>query len=430
LSLRRRALHGIAWSAGLSVATQALNFAMMSLLARALGKHAFGEWGILQSTLGTIGAVAQLSVSVAATRYIAELRHRDVHRAGAVLGLCSAVTLVTGPLAAIVTIAVSRPLAAELGSPALAQPVQLAALYLLLATLNGFQQGALAGLEQFRPLALLGLLYGVASVVLVPIMGRALGVSGAMFGLGIATLVSWIGHHLVLRRLLREAGIAVSYRDARRQLGVLFDFTVPATLAGIASMVAIWLSNVFLVHQPSGYEQMASFAAATNLKGLVLFAPTVTSRVSMPLLTNLLGNRDHETYRYALSRNLLLTTAGAAVLAAAVAAACKYLLVIFGHDYEGAAPIVAVLALSGVLEVASLGLYQHVFSAGWMWSALVMVVFRSVALVAVARALVGREGALGIAWAHVVSQAVAVLATYWIVRVKSRPEAQTAPGSA
>jgi O-antigen/teichoic acid export membrane protein len=431
LSLRRRALHGIAWSAGLSIATQPLNFAMMSLLARALGRHAFGEWGILQSTLGTIAAVAQLSVSTAATRYVAELRHRDPHRAGAVLGLLSAVSLVTAPLAAIATIAVSGPLAAELlGTPALAGPVQMSALYLLLLTMNGFQQGALAGLERFRPLALLGLLYGVASLVLVPTMGRAFGVSGAVLGLALATLASWIGHHLVLRRLLREAGITVSYRAARRERGVLFDFTVPATVAGIASMVGIWLSNVFLVHQPAGYEQMASLAAATNLKGLVLFAPTITSRVSAPLLTNLLGNRDHETYRYAFSRNLLLTTFGTFVLAAAVALSGKYLLLFFGRDFEGAAPMVAILALSGVLEVAALGLYQHIFSAGWMWSTAVIVILRSVALVAVSRALVGREGAIGIAWANVVSQAVALLASYWVVRARFRLEAPATPGSA
>jgi O-antigen/teichoic acid export membrane protein len=428
MSLQRRALRGVVWSGGLSVATQALNFAMVSLLARALGAHDFGEWGILQSTLGTIAILAQLSMSIAATRYVAELRHRDPRRAGSVLGLCSAVTFATGPIAGVIVWVASRHVATELlGTSDLTTPVRLSALYLIFFTLNGFQQGAIAGLEQFRPLALLGLFYGVSSAIVVPILGHAFGVGGAVAGLGVATALSWGAHHYVLRRLLHDAGIRVTYGALAQEGRVLLDFTLPATFAGIASMLGIWLSNLLVVHQTGGYEQMAALAAATNLKGLVLFAPTATSRVSMPLLTNLLGNRQHETYRHAFRRNLWLTTAAAGIIAAFVGASGKYLLFVFGHGFEGAASLVVVLAASGVLEVASLGLYQHIFCSGWMWAGLFVAALRAMTLVLVARGLVAREGALGVAWATVAAQAVAVIGSYAVIWLKGRARAEEAP---
>lgn len=419
MNVRQRVVKGVVWSAGLSVATQAASFAMNFLLARVLGKQVFGEWGMIQATIGSIAQIAQLSMAVTATKYVAELRHKDPARVGRILGLCSAVTLLTGAVATLGLIVGARAVAADvLHAPHLAFGVRAAAGYLFFLTINGYQIGALGGLEAFPRLAVAGALYGTGSTVFVVVLGRLFGLDAALVGMSVAALANWALHHVYLDRLCRASGIVVTYRGLREEMAVLTSFTVPATLSGVAGSIGVWLSTVILARQAHGYEQIAVFSAATSFRTLVLFAPTVISRVSTPLLVNLSGNEEHGAYRETFIRNLWVLSGAAVAVAVPLAALAPQLLLIFGRSYAEGAPIVGLLALSTVFEVVVVALYQQIYTSGAMWSGLSIAVLRSVLLVIVSAALAAPLGALGLAWANVVAYGGSLVLTWGLVRSK------------
>jgi O-antigen/teichoic acid export membrane protein len=402
-------LGALSWSLAVSIIAQASSFAMSCILARLLGKVAFGEWAALQSTIGTISGIAQLSMAVTATKFVAELGRTAPQRAGRILGICSLTTLCTG-VAAAGAVALSAPwfAGAVLHAPHLASGVQVSALSLLLLTVNGYQIGALGGLQRFRSMALLGGLGGVATAVLVPVLAVRWGLDGALAGQALAAALTWYVFHRAVRAECRAAGIAVSYTRLREELRALVHFAFPATLAGVAGMLAAWLSTLVLVRRQGGYAEMASLSVAGTLRSAVLFAPVVITRVSAPVLASLVGTGALKRHEHALRGSAWLAGLSSLAVALPVAVASAWLVELFGPSFRGSAGVVVVMAASGVFEAVGQALNQQFLSHGRMWWNLVMVTGRGALLVAATWFLVPAGGALGAAWAVLLAYAAAV----------------------
>lgn len=382
---------------------------MSIVLARVIGRVAFGEWAALQNTVATISVIAQLSMGVTATKFVAGLRKTDPGGVGKVLSVCSAITLVTGALAAG-TVAISAQwLSREvLGAPHLAGGVRISAMSMLLLTINGYQVGALAGLELFRALAFLGAGGGLLTAV--SVIGFALpwGLEGALLGYALAAAITWGGYHFALRAECRHAGIYPSNSGLEKELPAVARFAIPATLAGVVGTLSIWVSMLLVVRQPEGYSEMAALSAAGTLRGAVLFAPTVVTRVSMPVLASLVGAGAMEHHKHALRGSAALAGVSAALVALPVAIGAPWLLGLFGRSFRGSGAVLIVMVGAGVFEAVSQALNQQFLSQAKMWWNLVMATIRGLVLVTVTFLLVPVSGAVGAAMAILLSQGAAV----------------------
>ncbi len=76
--LARRFLGGAAWSILGAVVSSGITLGMLMLLARVLGRETYGQFVVIQGTLGMAGVFAGFGIGTAATRYAAELRMRDM----------------------------------------------------------------------------------------------------------------------------------------------------------------------------------------------------------------------------------------------------------------------------------------------------------------------------------------------------------------
>jgi O-antigen/teichoic acid export membrane protein len=418
----------LSWSLAVSVVAQASTFAMSFLLARIIGRVAFGEWAAIQNTVGTVSGIAQLSMAVTATKFVAELVHTRPERVGRILGVCSTITLTTG-LVSAGAIAISAPwfCRSVLQAPHLVQGVRISAISTLILTINGYQVGGLAGLERFRLLALAGAFGGIATALLVTVFALALGLDGALLGYALSAALTWSAFHVLLRAECRRAGIRVSYAGMRSEANVLGHFAIPASLAGFSWMLASWLSTLILVRRPSGYAEMAALSAAGSLRGAVLFAPLVITRVSAPVMASLAGAGAMERHDGALRGSVMLAGTSAAAAAALIAGGAPWLLSLFGRSFQGTSAVVVVTAVSAVFEAVGQALNQQFLSRGRMWWNLVMVTGRGAVLVVGTYVLVVSGGALGAAWATLLAHAAAVaFVLAFIARTKATPPAARA----
>src|SRR5580698_9969778 len=71
-----RLARGVFWSLVGAVLARGLGVASSIIVARVLGITAFGEFTIIQSTVGLFGTFAGLGLGITATKYVAELRER------------------------------------------------------------------------------------------------------------------------------------------------------------------------------------------------------------------------------------------------------------------------------------------------------------------------------------------------------------------
>lgn len=410
--LYSRFLVGVSWNCLSAICTQGASLLTSVIVANALGKQLFGQYGILQSTILTIGSMAQVASGLTATKYTAEFRHTDKPKAARILGLCSSVTLVTGLLACLTMVLVSRPIAAyALNAPALVNEVRIAGIVVLFFVANGYQTGMLAGLESYRSTAIASVVHAALAAPAIFVATRIWGLPGAMLGLLASSLIRWLAFFVAGAAEAERHEVRPCYSEMWRERAILLRFAIPAAMSGLTLMPAIWLSNAFLVHH-AGYAQMAIFSAALNLKSLVLFIPVLFNNVGISLLNNQRGAGDASRFRALFWANLSMALLTSAIGAFLVAFLAPRLLKLYGCDFGDAYPVVLLLLAVAILETAMNAVYQIVQAHGNMWLSYFGVTLpRDLVLVAGAFVLTGSAGAAGLACAYACAYMVGLLLT-------------------
>lgn len=135
------------------------------LVARILLKQMFGEYAMVQSTLLTVATLSQLATGYTAAKYIAEYRSSDPQRAGRIMGLCALVSALMAGVEAVLFIAMAPWLATTmLKAPHLTVALMIGSGFLFFSSVNGYQTGALSGLEAYGGLAKAGVASGIVAV--------------------------------------------------------------------------------------------------------------------------------------------------------------------------------------------------------------------------------------------------------------------------
>jgi O-antigen/teichoic acid export membrane protein len=396
---------GVFWNLTGTLFAQGSVFLAAIILARLLGKEVFGELGMIQSTLLTLTSIAQVSTGLTATKYVAEFRDADKARAGRVLGLCSILTLVTGVVATVLLLTGASWVAEHmLAAPHLAASLAISAAFVLFSVMNGYQIGALAGLESYKSISVYGALLGAAHLALCGLSAMFWGLHGALGGMAVSALLRWCIYGLVLHQEIDKQGITIQRREGLKERDVLYRFALPAALSGFTTMPAIWLGNAFLVQQPGGYAEMAVYNAATSFRTIVLFLPVLFNSVSISLINSHKGQKNSKSYTSAFFLNLKLTTVTALIGAVMMWWCGERAIRIYGPDFvsKNVPELMLFMSISVVLEATGVAVYQLIQSHGKMWlSFLAIAMPRDVLIIIAAYYLTPSYGGVGLAGAFV-----------------------------
>jgi O-antigen/teichoic acid export membrane protein len=392
-TVRRRAARGVVWNTLGSVAAQGGSFLGSVVIARVIGKQLFGQYSLVQSTAVALTWLSSLGLGVTATKYVSEYRHTQPEKAGRILGLSSAVAVLTSLCSAAALIIFAS---LVLPDPTLIPELRLSAIYVFFITLNGYQIGAMAGLEAFRSMATINLFYGPAFLLSTWLLASRFGFRGAILTQGLGAFLLWASYQFALRSDCAAANIAIRYKGAWRERAALIHFSIPATLSGISGSIAIWWCNLELAKH-SGYSELAVFAAANNLRLMVMFLPALIARVTAPVLNNLLVGGDLTAYRRTFWEALALNTAIAVGLSAILAIFGKNILRLFGKDFAGSTSFILIFLGAVIIEVLASNLYQAIFSSGSLWAQACINAIWTVVLIGCSAVAIPRFGAAGLA---------------------------------
>jgi O-antigen/teichoic acid export membrane protein len=393
---RRRAVRGVVWSTLGSVVAQGGTFLSSVVLARVIGKQLFGQFALIQSTAIALTSLASLGLGVTATKYVSEYRDSQPEKAGRIIGLSSMVALITSLCSSLGLVVFAALL---LPDRTLIPELRLSAMYVFFITINGYQIGALAGLEAFQKVATINLMYGPVAVLSTWALASWLGLRGAVLAQGFCSLLLWVQYQAALTSDCRAASIRIFYRGIWREHSALIRFAIPATLSGISGSLAIWWCNLMLTRS-SGYSELAIFSAANNLRLMVMFLPALVARVTAPILNNLLVNGNLLAYRRTFWEAIALNGGIALILATVLAVAAPQILGLFGKDFVGSAGLIWLLLSSVVIEVVACNLYQAIFTSGSLWRQAGINALWTIVLVTCSLFAIPRYGAAGLAGAY------------------------------
>src|SRR4029077_14058324 len=93
-SLRSRLQTGMVFNLIGAVFNQGSTFVANIVIANLLSWQTFGEYARVQSTLTALAFVIQFGMGYTSTKYVAELRSTDPRRAGNILGMLYALSII------------------------------------------------------------------------------------------------------------------------------------------------------------------------------------------------------------------------------------------------------------------------------------------------------------------------------------------------
>src|SRR5262249_27223933 len=142
--------------------------------------------------------------------------------------------LVSGGVGTALAVSLAPVLATSMiNAPELIPVLRLAALLVFFGAVNGVQNGILAGLASFRPLAFAAILRGIACCVGMAWGAMELGLWGALAGQLAAEVVSAVAYHLAILRSTRAQGIPLVSSESSADLRAFSGFALPTLLATI-----------------------------------------------------------------------------------------------------------------------------------------------------------------------------------------------------
>lgn len=412
-SIRVRFARGITWNVVSAVFMQGSVFLTNVIIANILGREVFGEFGMIQNTVLIFAGMAQMAMGLTATKYIAEFRSSDQVRAGRILGLCSSVSFITAFVAtSMIVLTASWLASAILKAPHLTYGIVISSGVIFFSVINGYQTGALAGLEGYAKLARAGVIQAFFYLSVCSLFAYLWGLEGALGGLAISFCFRWYIFNRALKQECAAQKISAKHRDWWRERTVITKFVIPSAAIGFLTMPAVWLSNVLLVRQPDGYLQMGIFSAAYTVRTMIVFLPSLINNVGMSLLNYHKGINDDVNYKKVFLTNIALTQLVVLIGSLIVIILGPWLLRAFGKDFTEGYSVLLILVFSAVAETLTYAIYQVIQSREKMWLSFFSINAPwSLSFIIAAYFLVPVNMAAGLAWVYVTAWCVAALMT-------------------
>jgi O-antigen/teichoic acid export membrane protein len=410
-----RLARGVFWSGVGAVVSRLFALGAAIVAARVLGKVAFGELGMIQSTVQLFGTFATFGVGLAATRYVAEFRKTDPERAGHVIALSYQLALSSGCAVGLLMV-VGATLVADqfLAAPHLAKLVALSALVLIFQVLDQAQIGALSGLEAFRRRSTLQA-YGSVVAFPVSLIGvYFFGLTGAVVALAVAGGVLVALNAWGIRKEAALAGIPILWRGTGREVRSILRFNVLAVLSGVVFAPPMWLANVMVANGPDGYAQIGLFSAADRWRTAIVFLPALLGGVALPMLSSLSDASDSSVFKRVLRANVVICSVTSLAVAAPIAVMAPWIMRSYGSDFAEGTWVLVTLCGAAVMHAAYSVIGQSLVSKGSMWTVLGVNLLWAVLLLSTAW-FFRASGARGLAVAYLIADTVRLLAGLFLL---------------
>jgi O-antigen/teichoic acid export membrane protein len=383
----------------------------MILLARIVGQTRFGEFGMIQATLGVAGMVAGFDLGATASRFIAQHGKTDPARAGRIIALLTLVGWALAFMAAIVLLLAAAWIARDLLHAGHLEPAIAAGTVLMVVTaIRGLQSGTLVGLERFDVVAKLNVLEGIAACVGLACLSWWFGIEGALLGMALGSFLAWVVGSVVARRILRKYDIRNSLRGCWREKSILLRFGLPSFLAGMIAPPVLWYCMMRVVQRVNGYEDLALYNAAYQWHGPLVFLPTILVSVSAPVLVQEWARGSLQQFRFIFILNAGFIFGASIVPIVLIASLSESIMRWYGSAFAAGWQLLILLAFAAPLHAMAKLASMALLGMNRAWSVLGANLIWGATMLALSSLLIPDWGAMGLAASFVAAYFLSMLA--------------------
>jgi len=350
-SLRKSLVMGVSWSVTGAIIQRGLSLLAGIIVARILGRHVYGQWGVILGIASMFGSIGGLGMATAAAKYIAELKKNDPLRAGRVLSLILLISFGGVLITSIACLCLAKLMADHLyHTPELFIPLMVTSAMLFCLMGNLILQGVMAGFESFREIAQISAIQGVVLFVAIVLLTYWLGLVGTITGMTISYGTAACLYLVAIFKRCRKYDIRVSGTGMRKELRIIWNYAAPGFLTSFILHPANMLSQAMVANTRKGFSGLAGYSAAVYWRELVLFVPRAAKRITLPMLSKLRGDKDYKRFRKALWANIAVNGGVALAVALPLMILSPWILRLYGPDFAQDRDIFIVVIAIGVIQ--------------------------------------------------------------------------------
>lgn len=367
--LIRRIASGAFWSIFGTASAKAIVLIAGIICANILGKNGYGELGIVRSTINLFIIFGTAGLGITATRHIAKYKKDNTEKVESIIGITTLFSLITAIIITLSVFIFAEQIATDtLNNPELKPSIRFGSLILFSTILNGVYNGINSGFERFKNIAINTLCSSTIEAILIIVGAYYWGVNGAVIGFGIGILSLMLLNLITARKTLGKINGKISiFKIKKKDLTILYKFTIPAALSSFLVAPAYWIVRTLLVRFKD-YGELGIFEAAEQWRVIILFIPSALSNIVLPILSSYTDNK--KDYKRALHINLLLNTGTAFVLALIISAFSSIIMNTYGDGFSDTMPLI-ILAFSTIFSSFASVVGVSIVSKGKMWTSLI-----------------------------------------------------------
>lgn len=387
------------------------------LVAHILGKTSYGEYSIIRTTIFMFLALATLGIGATTTKYISQYRNLDLQKAYNIYIVGSTFSVIFGLIVSLLIVVCANWIAVtQLNAASLTISIKYGAILLFFCTINGVQQGSLAGFEDFKIIARNSFITSIIEVIFICGMAYFWGINGALIGSALGYVAFTAMNHISIKKHFGDSLNGDIKKITKEDISVIWVFGVPSALCNLLVIVSLWMSRTYLIRE-TNFGEIAVYNAADQVKTFILFIPSALSTIILPILTNIKHtSKTKSAYVKVLKYNIGVNVAVASMLVLIVSICAKPILHLWGSDFNDTKTLI-ILSLSAIFSSFATVVGQAIASQGKMWIGFICNLIWATMVILLSRWFIGLGyGSTGLALAILTAYIVHGLYQYVVLR--------------
>ena len=366
---------GIFWSFLGTITSKGFVTIAFFYIARILSVEDYGKIGMLRSFITTFTFLSLASFGTTVNKYIAVLRGKDLAELSRVYSLTRmivfALALILGTILFLFPSFFAETI---VGDVDMYNEVKIGAFIIFFSAMNGFQNGALAGFENFKAISIVNIINGIVSLPTIIVLAYYYGVIGVMYALFIVYFLLWVTSAFFLQKEVKKNQLTFTIKYTNKELRILWLFSLPSFLNSLMiSPVILWCNNILIKKATNGYEEMGYYSAAYSLSLLIMTLNTVIGDVFFPYAMKFFKSENKKFDFY----NILMPWFIGVVICIPILLFPDIIALLYGKNYENSQMYntLIIVLLFTVIVCQRQGISRNIAAANLMWLAVLDNVF-------------------------------------------------------
>jgi len=189
------------------------------------------------------------------------------------------------------------------------------------------------------------------------------------------------------------------------EIGVIFNFSLPAALSGIMVSPANWICVAMLVNQADGYHEMGIYNAANQWYAALIFLPNLLGQVLLPILSRGMGDKDIASAKKVLSMSMLINLIATVPALVVLSIMSTWIMALYGKDFSVGGLTLIIVLITATLTSIQNPVGQLIAASNVMWTGFIMNLGWAIVFIVMTMMMV-HWGSTGIAAARAIAYLV------------------------